>query len=274
MRFVGRKKELEILERLRLKKSSSLAVVWGRRRIGKSTLVEEFLKGKKAWSFSGIPPQTHKTSQEEIDYFVKQMARNIGMPELKTADWAEVFWHLGNQAQKEKDIIIFFDEISWMGSKDPNFLGYLKTEWDKTLSKCPQLILILCGSVSNWIEENIINSTGFYGRISTKLKVEELPLVDCNQFWNAQKDRISAYEKFKILGVTGGVPKYLEEIIPTESAEKNINYLCFTREGLLYRKYNQIFSDLFSRRASTFDKIIRILSGGAKSLDEICSSSY
>jgi len=272
MRFLGRKKELEVLERLRLKKSSSLVVVWGRRRIGKSTLVEQFLKGKKSWSFAGIPPQTHKTNQEEIDYFVKQMARNIGMPELKTADWADVFWHLGNQAQKEKDLIIFFDEISWMGSKDPNFLGYLKTEWDKTFSKCPNLILILCGSVSNWIEENIINSTGFYGRISTKIKVEELPLNDCNHFWNAQRDRISAYEKFKILGVTGGVPKYLEEIIPTEPAEKNINYLCFRKEGLLYREYNQIFADVFSRRASTFDKIIRILSEGAKNLDEICES--
>lgn len=262
MRFIGRKNELEILERLRMKKSSSLAVVWGRRRIGKSTLVEEFLKGKNSWSFAGIPPQAHKTNQEEINYFVKQMARNTGMPELKTSDWAEVFWHLGNQAQKEKNIVLFFDEISWMGSKDPNFLGYLKTEWDKTLSKHPNLILILCGSVSNWIEENIINSTGFYGRISTKLKVEELPLVDCNQFWNAQKDRISAYEKFKILAVAGGIPKYLEEIIPTESAEKNINALCFRREGLLYREYNQIFSDLFSKRMGTFDKIIRLLSEG------------
>lgn len=272
MRFVGRKQELETLERLCLKKSSSLVVVWGRRRIGKSTLVEEFLKGKKSWSFSGIPPQSHKTNQEEIDYFVKQMSRNIGMPELKTSDWSDVFWHLGNQAQKEDSLIIFFDEISWMGSKDPNFLGYLKTEWDKTLSKCSNLILILCGSVSNWIEENIINSTGFYGRISTKLKVRELPLADCNQFWNAQKDRISAYEKFKILGVTGGVPKYLEEIIPSESAEKNLNFLCFRKEGLLYREYNQIFTDLFSRRASTFDKIIRILVEGAKNLDEICES--
>jgi hypothetical protein len=272
MRFVGRKKELEILERLRLKKSSSLAVIWGRRRIGKSTLVEEFLKGKKAWSFSGIPPQEHKTNQEEIDYFIKQMARNIGMPELKTTDWSEVFWHLGNQAQKESDLVIFFDEISWMGSKDPNFLGFLKTEWDKTFSKCSNLILILCGSVSNWIEENIINSTGFYGRISIKLKVEELPLVDCNQFWSVQKDRVSAYEKFKILSVTGGVPKYLEEIIPAEPAEKNINHLCFRKEGLLYREYDQIFSDLFARRMGTFDKIIRTLATGAKNLDEICDT--
>ncbi len=272
MRFFGRKKELEILERLRLKKAASLAVVWGRRRIGKSTLIAEFLKSKKSWSFSGLPPQGHKTHQDEINYFVREMARNIGMPELKTSDWSEVFWHLGNQAQKESHIIIFFDEISWMGSKDPNFLGYLKTEWDKTFSKHSNLILILCGSVSSWIEENILNSTGFFGRVSIKLEVKELSLTDCNQFWGEKKDRISAYEKLKILGVTGGVPKYLEEIVPTESADKNIHHLCFRQEGLLYREYNQIFSDLFSKRAGTFDKIIRVLADGAKNLDEICAT--
>jgi len=271
MRFIGRKKELAILERLCLKKTASLVVIWGRRRIGKSTLVAEFLEGKKSWRFSGMPPHEHKTNQDEINYFVKQMVRNIGMPELKTDSWAEIFWHLGNQAEKEKSLVIFFDEISWIGSKDPNFLGLLKTEWDNTFSKCPNLILILCGSVSNWIEDNIINSTGFYGRISTKLKVEELPLSDCNQFWQAQKNRVSAYEKLKLLGVTGGIPKYLEEIIPAESAEKNINHLCFRKEGLLYREYNQIFHDLFSKRIGTFDKIIRALCDGSKNLDELCA---
>lgn len=139
MYFVGREADLDALERLLMKKASSLAVIWGRRRIGKSTLIEEFLKGKNAWTFSGLPPKPHKTSQEEINYFVAQMARNIRMPELKTSDWSEVFWHLGNQAQKESSLVIFFDEISWMGSKDPKFLGYLKTEWDKTLSRHPNL---------------------------------------------------------------------------------------------------------------------------------------
>lgn len=271
MTFIGRDKELDTLKRLLLKKTASLVVIWGRRRIGKSRLVEEFTKNKKVWNFAGLPPQLHKTKQEEIDYFVQQMSQNIGMPELKTSEWSEVFWHLGIQAQKEKPSVIFFDEISWMGSKDPNFLGYLKTEWDKTFSRCPSLIFILCGSVSNWIEENIIKSSGFYGRISTDMRIEELPLSDCNKFWNAHKDRISPYEKFKILCVTGGIPKYLEEIITTESAETNINHLCFQKEGLLFREYNQIFYDLFSKKAGSYDKIARLLAEGVKNIDEICS---
>jgi len=270
MKFIGRKKELEILERLRLKNTSSMAVIWGRRRIGKSRLIDEFLKKKKAWIFSGLPPTTTITHQEQINVFAGQMARNIGMPELKTSDWGEVFWHLGNQSEKESHLVIVLDEISWIASKDSNFLGYLKTEWDRSFSKHPNLIFILCGSVSSWIEKNILSNTGFLGRISIKLEVKELLLPECNEFWSLQNSRISGYEKLKILGITGGVPKYLEEIIPGESAEKNISSLCFTPSGLLFREYDQIFSDLFLKRAPTFDKIIKILSDGSKNLTEIC----
>lgn len=270
MRFVGRKRELDLLERLRLKKSSSLAVVWGRRRIGKSRLIAEFLKGKKAWSFSGLPPNSATSHQDQIRAFIGQMSRNIGMPELKTTEWGEVLWHLGNQAERESDIIIVLDEISWIGSKDSNFLGHLKTEWDRSFSKHPNLILILCGSVSSWIEKNILSSTGFLGRVSVKLEVKELPLPECNEFWSLQNGRISTYEKFKILSITGGVPKYLEEIILGESAEQNIRNLCFTSEGLLFREYQQIFSDLFMRRAPVFDKIIRNLAESSKGLTDVC----
>lgn len=269
MQFIGRKKELQQLERLRSKESSSLVVVWGRRRIGKSTLIDEFLKDKKAWCFSGLPPNPNIKHEDQIRAFIGQLSRNIGMPELKTTDWSEVLWHLGNQAEKEKDIIIFFDEISWMGSKDSNFLGYLKTEWDRSFSKHPNLILILCGSVSSWIEKNILSSTGFLGRISIKLEVKELSLPECNEFWSHKNGRISAYEKAKILGITGGVPKYLEEIVYGDSAEKNIRDLCFTPGGLLFREYDQIFSDLFTKRAPTFDKIIKELVNGSKTLLEI-----
>lgn len=272
MRFIGRKKELEILEHLRLKRSSSLVTIWGRRRVGKSRLVEQFMKNKKSWRFSGLPPSPQTTAQEEMNIFASQISINTGMPELKVSNWGALFWFLGNQAEKEPELVIFFDEISWMGSKDHNFLGHLKTEWDRSFSKHPNLIFILCGSVSSWIEENILSSTGFLGRISVKLEVKELPLPDCNEFWSDQSGKISCFEKLKILGVTGGVPKYLEEILPGESAEDNISRLCFRPEGLLFREYDQIFTDLFSKRAHSFDKIIRTLAEGPKDLDEICDS--
>ena len=88
--------------------------------------------------------------------------------------------------------------------------------------------------MSTWIDENILSSTGFMGRISLELTLNELPLSTCNLFW--RKKMVSAYDKFKILSVTGGVPRYLEEIDPAVSAEENIYKLAFRKGGLLRRR--------------------------------------
>jgi len=89
---------------------------------------------------------------------------------------------------------------------------------------------------------NLLSSTGFVGRISYTLTLEELPLSDCSRFWPSD---ISAYEKFKLLSVTGGIQNYLEEINPKLSAEDNIKRLCFTHGGFLVEEFEQIFSDIF-----------------------------
>lgn len=121
-----------------------------------------------------------------------------------------------------------------MGSKDPNFLGKLKNAWDLHFSNNPQLILVLCGSISSWIEENILSSTGYLGRVSLDLYLQELPLKDCTAFWGQNKNRISSYEKFKVL--SGGVPLYLEMIRPEITAEENIRDICFTRGGVISQR--------------------------------------
>ena len=269
MEFVGRKKELGDLELLTGKNSASLVIIRGRRRIGKSRLIKEFCSKKKSWTFSGIPPTKGVTNQEQLDIFSRQISENLELPQIRTSDWMDNFIFLANQAKRGK-IVILFDEISWMGSKDPNFLGLLKTAWDMHFSSNPKLILILCGSASWWIEKNILKSTGFVGRVSLDMILEELSITESSQFWGREKNRVSSYEKFKMLSVTGGVPRYLEEIIPTDPAENNIQRLCFQKEGLLFKEFDQIFSDLFSRRASNYGKIIKTLSHAPLTFSEIC----
>lgn len=269
MEFIGREKELAELELLLKKKSSNFVVIRGRRRIGKSRLIREFAHNKNALFFSGLPPSSDTTKQSQIDAFALQMARNLRMPPLKAGSWDELFWHLGHQT-REGEAIVVLDEISWIGSKDPDFLGHLKNAWDLYFSHNEKLMLIVCGSVSSWIEANILSHTGFLGRISLDLVVEELPLKDCSKFWSAKK--VSAYEKLKVLSVTGGVPKYLEEVIPSSPAEHNIARLCFKSSGLLYREYEQIFSDLFSKRADSYKAIVQQLAKGAMDLDQLSTA--
>jgi uncharacterized protein len=86
------------------------------------------------------------------------------------------------------------------------------------------------------------------------LPLEELSLTECNQFWGSRKNQISAYEKFKVLAVTGGIPRYLEVIATKYSAEENIKRLCFIKEGFLFNEFEKIFHGLFVRCSKIYRK--------------------
>jgi uncharacterized protein len=269
--FIGRKNELETLGALLKKKSASLAVIKGRRRIGKSRLVEEFSKKypfEAFYTFSALPPTRETTAQSQRDAFASQLGAAFGIPGIRADDWATLF-SLLDEKVKQKRSLILFDEISWMGSEDPDFLGKLKNAWDLLFKKNDRLILILCGSVSSWIEENILGSTGFLGRISLALSLKELPLPDCTKFWGATSLQVSAFEKFKVLAITGGVPLYLEHIDPKISAEENITALCFRSSGLLFREFDDMFSDLFSKRSVFYKAILQALANGSATQEEV-----
>ncbi len=182
--FVGREVEMARLKGLFDKRSASLIVVRGRRRIGKSRLLTEFGKEMKSFFFSGNPPVRKTAAESQRNDFTSQLER-VGIGGVKADDWGNLFWHLSKETKKGR-ILIVLDEISWMGGKDPHFLGHLKTSWDLYFSKNPNIIIALCGSVSSWIEKNILSSTGFLGRISLDLVLEELPLKVCNGFCIAE----------------------------------------------------------------------------------------
>ena len=266
--FIGRIKELTALNDLTQKKSASLVVIRGRRRIGKSRLVEEFAKKYRFIRFSGLPEGDKLTTQDQKNEFVKQLAQATELVEINATDWTELFNALASQVKTGK-VIILFDEISWMASGDNTFLPKLKNAWDMQFKSNPELVLILCGSVSSWIEENILNSTGFVGRLSLVLDLEELSLLESSNFLNHLGLKGEPYEKFKILSVTGGVPRYLEEIKPQLTAEENIKELCFTRSGVLFREFEDIFSDIFSSRSSIYRKIVELLVFGKKEHEQI-----
>ncbi len=267
LKFIGREHELSILNRYFEHPAASLFVIHGRRRIGKSRLVDEFGQNKTYFHFTGLAPNGSVHAQIQRDEFARKLAAYFGLPGLKADDWADLFTVLAQLCQ-DKKVLILFDEISWMSSGDPSFLSKLRNAWDREFKTNANLMLVLCGSVSSWIEKNILSSTGFLGRVSYVLTLDELPLQTCMEFWG---EHIASYEKIKYLSVTGGVPLYLEALNPKLSAEENIRQLCFTPGGLLVREFDNIFSDLFSKRSAIYQKIVSALAKGAMSIEKISS---
>lgn len=266
--FIGRDREIAQLNRLLDKKVASLVVIKGRRRIGKSRLAAEFGKIGKFLTFSGVLPTSNTINETQLKEFGWQLGKALEQPPFHDKDWNDLFLRLATHTRQGR-VVILLDEISWMGSCDPDFAGKFKNAWDLEFKKNPRLILILCGSVSSWIDEHILNSKGFLGRVSLQITLNELSLRDCQYFWGKWGARISDYEKFKLLSVTGGVPKYLEEIHPRLSAEENIKQLCFESAGLLFNEFEQIFVDIFSKRNEIYKHIVQCIADGKYEYDDI-----
>jgi len=267
--FIGREYEMGRLRDLFDKSSASLIVIKGRRRIGKSRLLSEFAKKcNKAYIFSGLPVTKNTTACSQREEFRRQLGREIGIRGISADDWGDLFWHLSQQTE-EGQVLIVFDEITWMGCLDSEFLGQIKNAWDLYFSQNQKLILALSGSMSAWIEENILSSTGFLGRDSLTLTLRELPLDVCKEFWTTSGVNATPYEMLRYLAVTGGVPRYLEEMNPKLSAEENIKRLAFVEGEILFREFDKIFSDLFSTRNKLYREIISTLASGRKTQGQI-----
>jgi uncharacterized protein len=265
--FIGRTEELEKLQTLYNKSTPSLVVVKGRRRIGKSRLIIEFAsknKPHRLWNFAGLAPQEGITAQHQRDHFAKQLASFLKIPPLTFQDWSDAFEHLSLHAQ-ENDIVLL-DEISWMGAKDPSFIPKLKAWWDK--QKKP-LFVVFCGSVSTWIEKNILKSTAFFGRVNLTLTLTPLSISESSNLLKAIGFQASPYDICKLLGILDGIPWYLEQVSPGMTADQIIKQLCFEKDGLLVLEFDRIFHDLFNGKGTVYKKILDTLKEGMKTLSEI-----
>ncbi len=219
----------------------------------------------------GLGPQKYQTNQDQLDFFIKKLSEQISIPKVKVNDWVDAFTLLF-QYTETMDVLILLDEISWMGAYDPDFTGKLKAAWDGQFSQNSKLRLVLCGSVSSWIQANILHNTIFLGRVSLEINLRPLSLFDAHKFWGPRQNRISNHEKFKILSVVGGIPLYLEEIDYTKPAEANIRELFFKRDGLLFKEFDRIFNDIFNKKAKTYQKIVEGLVSGGKNISEIAKA--
>ncbi len=258
----GRENETRDLKALMETKRPSLVVISGRRRIGKSTLAQNFGKTnfKHFFEFSGLAPHPKQSNQDQLNHFANQLSEQSDIKGLHFQDWDEAFNTLNKLANKKNQpVFILIDEISWMGGLDPDFPGKFKVAWDTKFKQNSKVFITLCGSVTSWIQENILNRADFVGRISMEINLQELPLSSLTNFWGRNKERVSATEKLTVLCVTGGVPRYLEEFRYNISADIEIARLCFQQSGFFFNEFEKIFNEIYQKKATTYLQIIRLL---------------
>ena len=272
--FLGREKELSSLRLLLEKPMSSLVACRGRRRIGKSTLFMEFARREKLGfiSIEGLGPRKGQTNADQLRNFGERLAEQTRRKLLIPKTWPEAFRLLSERIPKRGRQLVLLDEISWMGRHEPDFPGYLKNGWDDELKHHDNLILVVCGSVSSWVRRNMLDSATFGGRFSRDIVLKELPLKQCAEFWKEKRTDLASRELLDVLSVTGGVPRYLEEVNPSLSAAENIRLMCFTPDGPLFKDFSAMFGEVFGDTVKAKGDILRALADGPLSLCEIAEA--
>lgn len=201
------------------------------------------------------------TNRRQLDNFATRLSRIAGRKMPRFSDWTDAFEHLAESLKREKTVVLL-DEISWMGGYDRTFPAQLKVAWDNLFNRRKNLVFFVCGSVSSWIHKNILKSRGFVGRISLDTVVDELPLSECVKFWGKRASRLATSDIVDVLSVTGGVPRYLEEVDPSLSADENIRRMCFLPDGYLFREFGELFNDVLPEKAPLKRAILEALAEG------------
>lgn len=272
MGFYGREDILIDLDSLWGKSTSSLVTCRGRRRIGKSTLIKRFaeLSNARFIKIEGERPDEGMDNGAELETFAEQLSLQTGQEVPAAKNWLGAFKSL-NDVLDDRRTVVLLDEVSWLARYDARFAAALKISWDNLLKDRPHLVFVVCGSVSTWIKEKIVDSKAFYGRRSMDIVVPELSLKDCARFWEVRSERVSTRDILDILSVTGGIPRYLEEVNPSLSADENIRRMAFRPNAILRRDFDEMFKDVITRRPRMVAKVLETLVDGPLTMSEIAA---
>ena len=260
--FIGRDSELNTLEE-EYARGSGFVVIYGRRRIGKTTLIKEFIKGKKALYFLA----TEELEMNNIKDFAARIGEFIGDRTLRNANyknWQDLFQKISDYNPKEKKILVI-DELPYLVKVNPAFVSILQKAWDEQL-KNKNIMLILCGSLISMMKKVALSyDSPLYGRRTSQIRLMPLGFSELYRYNGGSFS--DAVEKY---AVTGGVPKYFEFFSETGTLRENIDRTILSKNGFLYEEPSFLLKEDV-REPVTYFSIIRAIAGGNHKVGNIAS---
>ena len=218
--FIDREYEMETLESEYRRKGSALVIMYGRRRVGKTTLISEFIKDKNALFFLA----SEESEAQNRALFKEKAADFIGSDLLKNADvksWDVIFKAIMDSPFDRKPVIVM-DEFQYIGKSNPAFPSIFQRIWEEIL-KTRSVMVILCGSLISMMEsQTLAYSSPLYGRRTAQIRLTQIPFSYYHDFFPNKSRR----ELIDFYAITGGVPKYIELFSETEdiysAIQKNV----------------------------------------------------
>lgn len=260
MNFLGREKEILDLEK-EYARDGGFVVIYGRRRIGKTTLIKQFIKSKTAFYFLA----TKEVESQSMKRFAGVIARTTGNSVLQKAafsDWLDLFQAVADYKPNEKKVLVI-DEFPYLVKVNDSFPSILQNAWDEIL-KDSNVMLILCGSLISMMKKHALSyESPLYGRRTAQMRIAPLPFTTVYE-----NQKLSFEEAAEQYSITGGVPKYMEFFSDGQPLYEQIKENVLSKNGFLYEEPNFLLTDEVQVPTNYFS-IIKVIADGNHKLGTI-----
>ncbi|MCB0736472.1 MAG: AAA family ATPase [Bacteroidetes bacterium] len=250
MELVGRKREIELLQNALKSTQSELVAVYGRRRVGKTFLINKVFAKSKYFEITGLH---NGNMTDQLQHFstelLSQWKSKRKLQEPKS--WMEAFGQLSDfisASNSTKKKVIFIDEFPWMDTPKSKFMMGFENFWNSYASKRHDLVVVICGSAAAYMVKKVIrNRGGLHNRITQRIRLAPFNLHETEVFLHQKGIKLTRYDILQLYMVMGGVPHYLEKITKGESVAQIVDRLCFEDGGALKNEFQNIFESLFNQ---------------------------
>ena len=261
MKFIGRQSELQTLEQ-EYRRDGGFVVIYGRRRVGKTRLIKEFIKDKPAVYFLATE-EVEAQSMKRMAGVIARATGNALLGNVTFSDWADLFRAVAAYQPDQKKVIVL-DEFPYMVKTNPAFPSILQNIWDEFLQDS-NIMLILSGSLIGMMKKHALSyDSPLYGRRTAQIRLMPLPFTAVYTAQSLPFDQ--AVQQYAL---TGGVPKYLEFFTEQEPLIDQIRSIVLSKNGFLYEEPNFLLRDEVQTPINYFS-IIRVIADGNHKLSKIC----
>jgi len=260
-KFVGRDKEIRELDSVMSSGKSEFVIIYGRRRVGKTFLIQNYFDKRYAFSFVGWRNQSAKTQLERFSKTISQYSNNKKIRCLNS--WIDAFDALSEYIQSinsSEKKVIFFDEMPWIDTKQSEFVEALEYFWNSWASTRDDIVFIACGSATSWMVDKLVdNQGGLHNRITRRIYLRPFNLDETKQYLDNKDFDWDYYQIIQLYMILGGVPFYLSLLDNKMSLEQNIDALFFRPGAILQDEFDELYNALFCK-ADSYILVVNALS--------------
>ncbi len=245
--LIGRSKEQEVLLKALHSPRPEMVAVIGRRRVGKTYLIQNVYAQNMAFQISGIQDGTLKEQLKNFTYLLKLRFGTVASLEKPTS-WLDAFQQLitclESMTSTEKQVV-FFDELPWLATRRSDFLKGLSFFWNSWASQ-KNIVVVICGSSASWMIQKVVeHKGGLHDRLTKRVHLFPFNLYETEAFLKNLNIHFNRYQIVELYMAMGGIPHYLNEVEAGLSAAQNIEQICFSPTGLLNNEFSRLYPALF-----------------------------